>query len=1208
MSFVPSPMQEQVIRHRGGSLLVAAAAGSGKTTTLIAHVLDRLKKKEGDLRRMIIVTYTNAAAAEMRTKLISELKKALEADPDSRNLREQSAIAPQTHICTVDSLCGFLVRNYFDRLDISPDIRIADKAELVLLKDDVLDSLLEKKYIAADEEDLLTLLSDYSSEKGDRSIRDMVKKLYDTAQNALYPDEWLAEAEKPQPEEEDTFWDQEWVAGCERHLREKLESVRSRILGLQREAVTSEAPMKGQYAGMCQSDLDLVDGILREDLRGMMLRLGGKLDYAKKPQLRKGKATAEDEELDERIKDVRGSIKDDIGKLQTLYGSASARQFELVRMAERPKKALIRLTREFGEAFRAEMKNRNIADFIDIEHHALDLLIERDENGVMRRTALAKELAAEFDEIIVDEYQDINNVQDALLHALSGEEDGRPNLFMVGDVKQSIYRFRRANPEIFLQKYRTFDEAEGAAHRKIDLSANYRSRKEVVDGVNDLFRRIMNEAFGGIRYDEKAQLNFGAKGFDENGHVPEVLLCESTDSAAEDRAAEAGRIGRKILELTQNGVLNDGGPEKTRKIALKDIQILMRTMTDARIYVETLAGMGIPAAAPLKHGFYDTEEVQTVLALLKTIDNPKQDVPLASVLLSPFGGFDDGSLADIAAFAKKEAPEARGLYDRLCAVREKAPERFGRVGIFLEQLDRWRDLAETCSIPELIHALMTESGYELYLRAMPGGMSRLANLEALLDKAEAYENSSYRGLFQFNRYIESVIDRIRDGTDEGESAPVRDDDDVVHVDTIHSAKGLQYPVVFLADASRDFNLSDATGSVLIHEKEGIALESRDGRTRQKLKNLRKIYAADLIREELKAEQLRLLYVALTRAEEYLLISGTVKDARRWRGGYRALEGTEGPLPSYAVKNGSNYLDWILMAAAAGMPHVRIVPETAGDLAEHERRSLGAALGWEELRQKMESVRREPPAISKELDKRVNFCYPYEALAGVRGIVTVSALKQAAQEDASADPPEEGPADELPAVKRERGENAPEETSGSKERLSGAERGTVYHKIMEHLSIAKLTGEASAAAEIARMKDEGLLSGDEAAAVSPAEITAFFGTALGERARRADAEGRLFREQPFILGVPLSETDPAHEGSRERILIQGIIDLYFEEDGKLVLADYKTDRVAKAEDLIPRYRTQLHYYRKALEQATGMTVAETYIYSTVLKETVLLPGT
>ncbi len=716
--------------------------------------------------------------------------------------------------------------------------------------------------------------------------------------------------------------------------------------------------------------------------------------------------------------------------------------------------------------------------------------------------------------------------------------------------------------------------------------------------MNDLFRRIMNEAFGGIRYDEKAQLNFGAKGFDENGHVPEVLLCESAGSAAEDRAAEAERIGRKILELKENGVLNDGGPEKTRKIALKDIQILMRTMTDARIFAETLAGMGIPAAAPLKHGFYDTEEVQTVLALLKTIDNPKQDVPLASVLLSPFGGFDDSSLADIAAFAKKEAPEARGLYGRLRAAWEKAPERFGRVGVFLEQLDRWRDLAETCSIPELIHALMTESGYELYLRAMPGGMSRLANLEALLDKAEAYENSSYRGLFQFNRYIESVIDRIRDGTDEGESAPVRDDDDVVHIDTVHSSKGLQYPVVFLADASRDFNLTDAGASVLMHEKEGAALESRDGRTRQKLKNLRRIYAADLIREELKAEQLRLLYVALTRAEEYLFISGTVKDARRWREGYQAFAGTEGPLPSYAVKNGSNYLDWILMAAAAGTPHLKIVPETAGEKAEHERRSLQGTLSLEQLRQRMEEVRSDPPEISAELGKRVHFRYPYEALAGVRGIVTVSALKQKAQEGAQAEMPEDQP-EELPAVRKER-EAAPPEQGGGQGKLSGAERGTVFHKIMEHLVIAKLTDEASAAAEIARMKDAGLLSAEEAAAVSGTEILAFFETPLGERVRRADAEGRLFREQPFILGVPLSEIDPAHEGSTERVLIQGIIDLYFEEDGRLILADYKTDRVTDLSELEARYRTQLKYYRRALEQASGKPVAETLIYSTVLR--------
>ena len=1202
MSFVPSPMQKEVIGHRDGSLLVAAAAGSGKTTTLIAHVLDRLKEKDparrGDLRRMIIVTYTNAAASEMRAKLIAELGKALDADPGSAWLRLQAEIAPQAHICTVDSLCGFLVRNYFDRIDVSPDIRIADNAELVLLKDDVLDALLEEKYTAGDEQDLLDLLTDYSSEKGDRTVRDMVKKLYDTAQNALFPDDWLRDAEKPQPEDEEAFWQQDWIAAAERNLREKLEAVRGRIAALQQGAEQSEAPQKDRFRSMFQSDLALVDGILAQDFTGMRQELSETLKFDKKPPLGKGKIYL-DEELDKRIADTRKKFKADIAKLQELYGRPSETHFAEVRMAEAPKRALIRLAGEFSLRFREEMKSRNIADFIDIEHDALSLLIEKTDDGSITRTALAKQLAAEFDEIIIDEYQDINNVQDALLWALSGEEDGRPNRFMVGDVKQSIYRFRRANPEIFLHKYKTFDDAKGAAQRRIDLSANYRSRREIVDGVNDLFRRIMDEPFGGIVYDERAQLNFGAPGFDKNGHVPEILLCESTGQAAEDRAAEAARIGRKILELLENGVLNDGGPDKTRKVERRDIQILMRTMTDARIFAETLAGMGIPAAAPLKHGFYDTEEVQTVLALLRVIDNPRQDIPLAAVLTSPFGGFDDSALADIAAFAKKEAPKAQGLYERLLAARDLAPDCFGRVGNFLEQLDRWRDQAEISSIPELIHSLMMESGYELYLRAMPGGMSRLANLEALLDKAEAYERSSYRGLFQFNRYMESVIDRIRDGTDEGESAPVQDDDDVVHIDTIHSSKGLQYPVVFLADASRDFNLMDANGSVLIHEKEGVVLESRDRETRLKIKNLRKTYTADLIREELKAEQLRLLYVAMTRAEEYLFISGTVTDARKWRDSYAWMKGIDGPLPSYAVKGGSSYMDWILMAAAAGTPHLRVLPETAQDLAEHEKRSLRGTLSLEQLRQKMEAIRNDPPAISEELDRRVHFRYPYEGLAGVRGIVTVSALKQKAQETGPAESPEDEP-DELPAVRQEREALLPQPAAAGRGKLSGTERGTVYHKIMEHLEIAKLTDEASAAAQIAGMKDKGLLTDEEAAAVPAAEIMAFFETPLGERARRADAEGRLFREQPFILGVPLGEIDPAHAGSSERVLIQGIIDLYFEEDGKLIIVDYKTDRAVDLSELEVRYRTQLAYYRRALEQASGKPVAETLIYSTVLR--------
>ncbi len=1191
MSFVPSPMQEEVILHRGGSLLVSAAAGSGKTTTLIAHVLSRLCEKEpekrGDLRRMIIVTYTNAAASEMRAKLIRELRAALENDLENAWLRLQSEIAPQAHICTVDSLCGFLVRSYFDRLDISPDIRIADNAELVLLKADVMDALMEEKYEAGDDRDFLDLITDYSSEKSDAEIRKMVLGLYETAQNALYPEEWLEEAEKPQPEEEALFWEQDWILAGERKLEGALFSIRARMESLRKEVLQSEASQKEIFLPLLQSDEAIIDRLLEADFAEKQKLLSVKTKWMTKPSLKKKTATGEDEALDEQLRAARNRYKAEYQNLEKRYGREPSRSFSLVRMTEKPKKALLALARAFSLRFKAEMQSRNMTDFIGMEHYALNLLTERAEDGRVTRTPLARQLAEGFDEIIIDEYQDINNVQDEILHALSGEDDGRPNLFMVGDVKQSIYRFRRANPEIFLQKYKSYGTEPGAETRRIDLSANYRSRKEIVDGVNDLFWRIMDEPLGGIVYDEKAKLHFGAAGFGGTGHVPEVLLCEKVGNAGENRSAEAKCIGRKILELTKSGSLQDGSPDKTRRVRFRDIRILMKSLNDARVYVDALGEMGIPVSAPLKHGFYDTQEVQTVLALLKTIDNPRQDIPLASVMTSPFGAFQNSDLADIAAWAGKEAPKAHGLYERLQAAWMMAPERFGKVGRFLEELSSWRDLAEVLSIPALIHRLMTETGYELYLRAMPGGMARLANLETLLDRAEAFENTSYRGLYQFNRYIE----RVKDSTDEGEAAPVQDDDDVVHIDTIHSSKGLQYPVVFLAGASTEFNLKDAQGAMLVHEKEGAALETRNRDTRQRLRNLRLDYIADKITEEAKAEELRVLYVALTRAEEYLFISGTVSDPARWREAYPELSGLpDGPLPAWSVAGASSYLDWILMAAAAGTPHLVIRPDNEADEAKEGRRGFTQAPIWEDLALKLESIRENPPEIPEELEKRVHFRYPYEALSGVRGIYTVSALKQAAGEE---------PMEPLPKNDQKRPENS---GVGS---LNGAERGTVYHKIMEHLKVDGTCRREDVAAQLEAMQKKGLLRQEEAAAVPAEEVAAFWQTPLADRIRRADQQGRLFREQPFILGVPLAEIDAAHAESRETVLIQGIADLYFEEEGELILVDYKTDRVAQAEVLAARYRTQLDYYRRALEQATGKIVGETYIYSTVLRQLIAI---
>ena len=1142
---------------------------------------------------MIIVTFTNAAASEMRTKLIRELNLAVEKSADPAWLRLQSEIAQQAHICTVDSLCGFLVRNYFDRADISPDVRIADKAELALLKQDVLDELMEEKYREGTDEAFFSLIGSYSSEKNDDAVRKLVLRLYDTAQDAVFPDEWLAEAEQPQPEDEEAFWQQDWIKALETRLRGQLSGAVDSIDACIRRAKKSEAPLRDRFLAMLQSDRSHFESLLREDLAGIMQRIGDDPGWMTKPSITK-KSTAEDEELNAVIEAERSAYKKLLReKLAPAFGRSPDRHFALMRMTETPKKALIALTREFSQRFRAEMKNRNIADFIDIEHYALGLLIRKTEAGGTERTELAKQLAADFDEIIIDEYQDINNVQDELLRALSREDDGAPNLFLVGDVKQSIYRFRRANPWIFLEKYKNYAADESGAHEKIDLSVNYRSRGEILEGINDLFRRIMDEPLGGIVYDENAQLNCGAH-YDGAGRVPEVLLSEGAErQQPQSRIREARQIGRKIRELLENGRLRDEkSPDGFRKVQPKDIRILLRGLGNVRDYVETLNDMGIPAMSPMKHGFYDTQEVRTVLALLRTIDNPHQDIPLAAVLTSPLGGIDDSLLADAAAFVKKTVSPAADLYDRLAAARDGDPARFARIGAFLDKLESWRDLAEIVSIPELIHSLMAETGYEYYLRAMPGGMARLANLELLLDKAEAFETTSYHGLYQFNRYIE----RARSSTDEGEAPAAADEEDVVHFDTIHSSKGLQYPVVFVAAASVGFNTDDASGTMLVHETEGIALQSRDRETRQQLRNLKQVAAADRIILETKAEELRLLYVAMTRAEEYLYVTGWVKDPARWRDAWPACEDAgPGPLSTELIQQAGSYMDWILMAATAGTPHLKITPESPDEADGDAAGKVRMAVSWEQLRQQMEAIRSDPPEISEELDKRVRFRYPYEALAGVRGIVTVSALKQTAQQEMQEDLPEE-----LPAVRQEREAAEPRRPASGSAKLSGAERGTVYHKIMEHLDPAKLADEAAAAEQIARMKDSGLLTEEEAAAVPAAEIFAFFDSPVGTRVRRANAEGKLFREQPFILGVSLGEIDPAHPGSRERVLIQGIIDLYFEEDGKLFIVDYKTDRIADMDELEASYRTQLDWYRRALEQATGKTVAGTMIYSTVLK--------
>ena len=1195
-----SEKQRQVVDHRRGSLLVSAAAGSGKTTTLIAHIAEQLAEpdpaKRADLSRFIVVTYTNAAAAEMKSRLARELSRLAEEQPRAEYLKAQLALVPQARISTVDSLCNYLVRNYFARIDVSPDLRIAEDSEMKLLQSDVTEALFEERYQRGDR-DFLELVRCCGSEKGDSALRSMVQSLYQSAQNDPFPADWLANAARPFPDSVPALRQEPWMQQREERLREELRALKQEAeAGLAR----MEEEEHAAYTEMFRKDLVLFRHFLEApDEEQLQQRLSG-CRFEAKPPMRGAKKNPE---LDDYVSALRGSASAPRGylsclkKLKEQYAPLTDEELRRLRATDRPRATLCRLAEDFGEALEEAMKKRNIADFMALEHMALRLLAEKDGEGRIVPTALARELQGDFDEIIVDEYQDINNLQELILLCLSGELTGRPNLFMVGDVKQSIYRFRRANPGLFLAKYRDFAYEEDAPHRKIDLSENYRSQRTVLAAVNDVFERIMDTPFGGLAYDEHARLRAGAS-FATPGEAPALLLLVS-DASGEDRVrAEAAMIGKRIRRLMDERTLLDNGKGGTRPLTYRDIVIYLRNMGSAKLFADTLSAMGIPATAPLKHGFYQTQEIQTLMALLAVIDNPRNDIPLAAVLTSPLAGFSDGLLAELTAGAE---PSELTLYDRLQGALKREPERYPQLARFTERLTAWREASRSRGIPELLRDILTESGYELYLGAMPGGRVRLANVELLLDQARRFESTSYRGLYQFNRYLKRLLEAQEDS---GEASLGGEEENLVHIGTIHSGKGLESPVVFVAELDKDFNQSDSKATLLIHEELGLALPTVIPSERLKCGNLWQILLKSRMQEEAKAEEQRLLYVAMTRAKERLYLSGCLKDAASWQSLYPALqELPAGPLPSATVRRGSCYLDWLLMALCSGQKALKVeVQQEEGLVREAAQRQISL----EALRREMESLEQHPAPVSERLRARLSWHYPHEALEGVKGVYSVSELKKKAQEAQDGHPAAEaGPAVQAASIGA--AANAGQDSFWHSDKaepaegpLTGAEKGTIFHKCLELLVPEKCVTAEGVAQGLEQLKTGGFLTDRELTAVRPQDILAFYQSPQGARVIEASRRGRLHREQPFIMSLPLEEICPG-TGSREQALVQGIIDLYLEEEDGLVLMDYKTDRVKSEEELVTRYRVQLDYYRRALEAASGKCVKECYLYSVALRQ-------
>ena len=997
----------------------------------------------------------------------------------------------------------------------------------------------------------------------------------------------------------------------------------------------------------CKTLQELCDGI-------------GKISFGRLSAIRGNK---HDKELQEQIKALRASYRDKgIEQLQKeMLAEPPEEMLAMMQQMDAPVRELVQLTIDFGKAFAEKKREDGIIDFADMEHFALQILVTRDEDGNSVPSATAKELQEYYEEIMTDEYQDSNYVQEMILTSISRGPEQSPYLFMVGDVKQSIYQFRLARPDLFMEKYHAYDTEEGG-NRRIDLRQNFRSRASVLESANYIFERIMRQDFGGIAYDDAAKLVPGAV-FDpceeRTADQTEIILLNMDAQEDNDfgkRELEAMAIGQKIRDMVQGDhpmyVSDKGG---YRPIEYRDIVILLRSMKGwTEEFQETLADMGIPAMAPKKTGYFATLEVQTMLNLLRVIDNPRQDIPFVAVLRSPIYGLQDEELAKIAA-------ERSGLQylDNIWAYCDRHEDVLSeKLSDLLDTLQEYRRKAETVSVYELLREIYEETGYYALMSAMPGGEQRSANLDILLQQAIEFAENGHRGIFGFCRYIEMLK---KSDIDFG-AATVGTVANAVQLVSIHKSKGLEFPVVFVAGMGKQFNKQDMRKKLLLDVDYGVGANYVDLEERLYKPTVMKRFIARQMLENSLSEEVRILYVALTRAKEKLILTGTVKGIENK---LQSWDLTGASLQHSALLGAATYLDWIMPALAARPIFGQCISQVSdgkgqdpSDLQENEMAQetedpsvkdrvlydstdqdplfrLEVICADAQIAGEMEQLehillRREAlkhQDITKECDAELaeqlrcqrEYQYPYANEQKLPVKISVTELKRRAMEQQKmavrAEVPEDevtetvpGTADRQTGIEDEAVYDIPQpKFRQTEESIGAAERGTLYHFVMEHLPYEQMGDHFTAEMMLAQMQKAGLLREEERNCLKPQKFDRFMQSVLGKRMQQAAKRGALRREQQFMLEIPVMELYPELE-SEETVLVQGIIDACFEEDGEWVLVDYKTDyvRYGMEQTLVDRYRVQLEQYARALEQLTGMKVREQIIYSFALDKHIPVP--
>lgn len=1194
--------QQQVIDLRDRDLLVSAAAGSGKTAVLVERIIQKVLDAGHpvDIDRMLVVTFTKAAAAEMRERVAKAISARMDEDAGNAYLNRQYTLVHHAQITTIDSFCLYIVKNYFQCIDLEPGFRVGDQGELSLLGEDVLAEVLERWY-ASEDPQFTAFMDDYASAKSDAPVAQMIRKLYEYSTSYPWQKEWLrglAQPYDPQALTPEALADENsWLQELLRELHAVLEGERLRLVRAKQLCEEPDGP--DMYTDVIVRVLEQMEGMeqIRDyDELGLAV---AKLDFGRLP-VRRGYTG--DMAAKELVQKLRNQVKDDVQKLYKKYFSLPlAQQLEELADAQAAVQMLARLTMDYADAYETKKRERGLLDFSDIEHMALRILVDEQ---TKEPTAVARELQAQFEEVMIDEYQDSNYVQEAILSAVSGGA-GRANRFMVGDVKQSIYRFRLARPELFMEKYDSFTH-EPSEHQKICLDQNFRSRAQVLDSVNDLFEQLMKRDIGGVEYDDEARLRVGAAYpplQEKQAYKSRILLTDRSAQALEAagadsaRALEAAMIAEEISRLMDTQISDGNGG--LRQVRYSDIVILLRSPGSwGAELTEQLAARGIPSHRMSQTGYFAVSEVQTVLSLCHVIDNPLQDIPLAAVLSSPFYAFADEELAKIrlcgthAFFYQHITDYAQNGED--AGLREKCRH-------FLDQLADYRERARHLGIHDLLDWILREHDYFHLVRALPAGEKRLANVEMLLRQAVAFEKTSYRGLFSFIRYMEQLQ---KYEVDFGEADVSGEQDDVVRIMSIHKSKGLEFPIVFVSGMGSRFNKKDSTDLMILDSTYGIGLSRVQGKRHRKHTTLLKEMIASRIARENIGEEMRVLYVALTRAREQLILTGTLNNPESALMDYEIQ--AETPLSFLDRRDAGCYFDWVLSGAYRHPEHLELVVYDAADFAL--RANLREAQAQLQKEQLLEMLTQADEESGRRIAERFAAVYPYAEEVTMRSKVSVSELKHKNMRFE----PEDTQALAWYAKEEQKELAVPRFLSAAEdERQSdihpGALRGSAMHRMMECLDYGDaqlLTDEGAVDRQLERLQVEGRISREQAELVNTQQIRQFLQLPLAERIMQAHNQQLLSREQPFMMGVPASQTDPAIH-SEQTVLVQGIIDLYFEEADGLVLLDYKTDSVTNAGQLIDRYQTQMDLYAQALTAATGKPVREKLIYSFRLGELIAL---